>query len=127
MNSRTAIRLLVLCIAALFLSAACSGAAVQKAGDAKITITPPSGKERTAITIEGTGFKAGEVIDITIDLGGGQLVGLGTQKVDAIVADKAGAFKAPSGIPFKAKPGTYTVTAEGDKGSFAKFDLVVTP
>lgn len=127
MKISVAIRLLAVCTAVFFLAAACAGTAVSKASDAKISITPPSGKERTAITIEGAGFKPGEAVDVTIDLGGGQLVGLGTEKVEEIVADSAGKFKVPSGIPFKAKPGTYKVTAEGNKGSMAKFDLIVTP
>jgi hypothetical protein len=126
MKISVAIRLLAACTA-LFFVAACAGTAVSKASEGKLSITPPSGKERTAITIEGTGFKSGEAVDITVDLGGGQLVGLGTEKVEAIVADSAGKFKVSSGIPFKAKPGTYKVTAEGNKGTTAKTDLIVTP
>jgi hypothetical protein len=127
MNNRAVIRLLVLCIAALFLAAACTGTAVQKASDAKIALTPPAGKKGAAIAINGTGFKPGEVIDITLDLADGRLVGLGTTKVEEIKADAAGLFKADSGIPTVAKPGTYKVTAEGDKGSVAKAELVVQP
>lgn len=127
MKINVAIRLLAVCTAVFFLAAACAGTAVSKASDAKISITPPSGKQSAAISIEGAGFKPGEAVDVTVDLGGGRLVGLGTTKVEEIVADSAGKFKVPSGIPFKTKPGTYKVTAEGNKGSIAKADLVVTP
>jgi hypothetical protein len=126
MKISVAIRLLAVCTALFFL-AACAGTEVSKTSEGKLTITPPSGKKGSAITVEGTGFKPGEVVDVTLDLGGGLLVGLGTEKVEAITADAAGAFKAASGIPAVAKPGTYKVTVDGNKGSVAKTDLIVVP
>ena len=125
MKMNVVIRMLAVCSAVFFLTAACSGTAVSKASDAKIAITPPAGQARAAITIDGTGFKPGEVVDITVDLGEGRLVGLGTEKVEEIKADATGAFNAPSGVPFGTKPGTYKVTADGNKGSTAKTQLVV--
>lgn len=127
MNNSTIVRLLLLCIAVLFLAAGCASTDLKKAGDAKIAITPPAGKKGAAIAVNGTGFRPGEAIDITLDLADGRLVGLGTTKVEEIKADAAGAFKADTGIPTVAKPGTYKVTAEGDKGSKAKADLIVQP
>lgn len=127
MKRYTVIRLLVVGTAVLFLAAACAGTDVQKASDAKITLTPPAGKKGAAVAIDGSGFKSGEEVDITLDLGGGLLVGLGTEKVEAIKADAAGAFKVQSGIPAVAKPGTYKVTVDGNKGSKAKADLIVQP
>ncbi|MCU0560456.1 MAG: hypothetical protein MUD16_09720 [Desulfobacterales bacterium] len=127
MKIRVAIRLLAVCTAVFFLAAACAGTAVSKAGNAKVAIDPPSGKKGTAVSVVGTGFKPGEVVDVTLDLGGGLLVGLGTEKVEAITADAAGAFKVASGIPAVAKPGTYKVTVDGNKGSVAKADLIVVP
>lgn len=127
MNKRNAIRLLVLCTAVFFLIVGCASTDLQKAADAKIAITPPAAKKGAAIAISGSGFKAGETVDLTLDLADGRLVGLGTTKVEEIKADAAGAFKADTGVPTVAKPGTYKVTAEGDRGSKAKADLIVQP
>ncbi len=118
-------RLLALCLILGLTAFACSAPVVAPESKGQITLTPAVGKKGTAITIEGKGFQAGEVIDITLDLGGGNLVGLGTEKVEEIKADAAGTFKVNSGIPVNAKPGTYKVTAEGNKGGKASAQLVV--
>ncbi len=118
-------RLLALCVALGAIIAGCSAPVATKESNAQITLTPAAGKKGTALTIEGKGFQAGEAIDITLDLSGGNLVGLGTEKVEEIKADGAGAFKVSSGIPVNAKPGTYKVVAEGNKGSKAQAQLVV--
>ncbi len=118
-------RLLAVCVALGAIIAACGSPVVTKESSAQITLTPAAGKKGAAIAIEGKGFQAGEVIDITLDLGGGNLVGLGTEKVEEIKADGAGAFKVNSGIPVNAKPGTYKVVAEGNKGSKAQAQLIV--
>ncbi len=118
-------RLLALCLVFGLAAFACSAPVVAPESKAQITLTPAAGKKGTAIVLEGKGFQAGEVIEITLDLGGGNLVGLGTEKVEEIKADAAGAFKVNSGIPVNAKPGTYKVTAEGNQGGRASASLVV--
>lgn len=94
--------------------------------EAAIAIDPPSGKKATAITITGTGFQPQEEVDVTITLGPGQRVGLGTEKVEIIVADDQGGFSVPSAIPMNAKPGTYPIDVEGSKGSAFITNIVVT-
>jgi len=96
---------------------------VQANGAANVSINPASGAAGTPITITGSGFKAGEEVDITLILGEGQLIGLGTQKVEAIVADANGAFSVESAVPRMAKPGRYDVEVEGSKGSYVKTSL----
>lgn len=123
MKKNIAVRLLLIC-SAVFLIAAASPT-VSNAGDAVITITPSAEKPAGVLTIEGAGFKPDETVDLTLDLGDGLLVGLGTTKVEEIRTDSSGAFSVPTGVPRVAKPGTYSVDAEGDKGSTARAELVV--
>ena len=92
---------------------------------ASITISPDSGKPKTPIVIQGTGFKPGEKVDVLLKLSEFEIIGLGTRKVDKIVADQNGAFKVKSAIPKMAKPGTYNVMAIGDKGSYAESQIKV--
>jgi uncharacterized membrane protein len=99
--------------------------AISAAGEPSLTINPCTEQPKKPVTIEGSGFKPGEIIDITLNLGDGILIGLGTQKVEAIAADADGAFSAKSAVPAVAKPGNYKVTAEGDKGSKAEAQLTV--
>ncbi|MFQ5912761.1 MAG: hypothetical protein ACE5JS_06240 [Nitrospinota bacterium] len=94
--------------------------------NAQLAVTPGSGKPRTVVSIGGAGFEAGETVDVVVLAGPGLRLGLGTRKVDAIVADDSGAFSVKSAIPRVLKPGKYTIEATGDKGSRAKFLLVVT-
>lgn len=94
--------------------------------NAQLIVQPSSGKPRTVLTISGNGFKSGETVDVVVLAGEGMRLGLGTQKVDAIIADKAGKFSVKSAIPKVLKPGTYEVIAEGNKGSQAKQKLSVT-
>jgi hypothetical protein len=105
---------------------ACAGAQ-QTGGGSKsaVTIEPGAGAKGSDIKIAGTGFNAGEEIDIVLIMGPGQRVGLGTAKVEAINADANGAFTAQSNIPSWAAPGTYDVVVEGGKGSLARTKLEV--
>jgi uncharacterized membrane protein len=123
MKRGIAIRLLVLCTAVFFIAAAFP--VVSQAADPSIKINPCNEKPKKPITIEGSGFNPGEMIDITLDLGDGILIGLGTQKVEGITADDKGAFSAKSAVPAVAKPGTYKITVEGEKGSVAEAELNV--
>jgi len=94
--------------------------------NAQLVVRPGSGKPGTVLTISGNGFKAGETVDVVVLAGEGTRLGLGTQKVDAIIADKTGKFSVKSAIPKVLKPGTYDIIAEGDKGSQVKQKLSVT-
>lgn len=93
---------------------------------AALVVNPMKGKPKTVITISGSGFKPGEVVDVTLETGPGIIHGLGTRKVDAIVADDSGAFSVETGIPAVAPVGEFTIEAAGDKGSLATHPLVVT-
>lgn len=93
---------------------------------ATLVVEPMKGKPKTVITISGSGFKPGEVVEITLETGPGIIHGLGTGKVDPIVADESGAFSVETGIPTVAPVGEFTIEAAGDKGSLAAHPLVVT-
>jgi hypothetical protein len=112
----------------LLVSFACAGgqtAAKKPATSSTVTVTPESGAKGSEISIAGAGFRTGEEIDIILIMGPGQRVGLGTVKVDAIVADQNGAFTAVSNIPSWATPGTYDIEVEGSSGSEAKTKVEV--
>lgn len=111
----------------LIIMAACATSPAPKQTQAKPTLvfTPPSGKARTAITIEGSGFQPQEEVDIVL-IAGHLRHSLGTRKVDVIKANDAGVFKVSSGIPIRTPPGTYTVEAVGNRGSMVTFQLQVT-
>lgn len=91
-----------------------------------LAVEPSEGKPKTVITISGSGFEPGEVVEITLETGPGIIHGLGTGKVDPIVADDSGAFSVETGIPTVAPVGEFTIEAAGDKGSLATHPLVVT-
>jgi hypothetical protein len=113
--------------AASFLVLSFSLVEIATAGSkAAVVIDPASGKKSTVITITGTGFAPQEEVDVVITLGPGQRVGLGTEKVEMIVADDQGGFSVPSAIPMNAKPGTYPIDVEGSKGSEFSTSIVVT-
>jgi hypothetical protein len=112
----------------LLMSFACAGAqtaAKNPATSSTVTVTPESGAKGSDILITGAGFQTGEEIDIILIMGPGQRVGLGTVKVDAIVADQNGAFTAESNIPSWATPGIYDIEVEGSSGSEAKTKVEV--
>lgn len=93
---------------------------------AALAVEPMKGKPKTPITISGSGFERGEVVEIILETGPGMIHGLGTEKVDPIVADESGAFRVETGIPTVAPVGEFTIEAEGDHGSKATHPLVVT-
>ncbi|MBA7658879.1 hypothetical protein ES703_66839 [subsurface metagenome] len=91
---------------------------------ASLVITPMSGKAKTFITIYGAGFVPEEKVEVIVVMGGVP-IDLG-RKPMIKEANEVGAFiSTGSGIPLGAKPGMYTVTAKGDKGSVAVFPLEV--
>jgi len=101
--------------------------AVAMSQGVSVEISPASGVAETALKISGKGFAAGEEVDILFILEEGMKIGLGTEKVEAIVADASGAFTANSAIPRMAKPGQYKIEIIGNKGSQASVTLEVTP
>jgi hypothetical protein len=91
---------------------------------ATLTVQPASGKANTVIVINGSQFLPGEEVEVIMAVG--EIYhALGTEKTDTIVADKNGAFEVSSGIPVKTPPGTYKMTATGNKGSVAELNIVV--
>ena len=108
-----------------FLAASLSCSMFQPKGKASVSIDPPIGIPGTAIKITGSGFRAGEEVDIVLILGEGLRIGLGTQKIETITADPNGGFSVASNIPGMAKPGRYGIEVEGSKGSYAKSFLEV--
>jgi hypothetical protein len=111
----------------LIIMGACATSPGPKQTSAKPTlvITPPSGKARSGITIEGSGFQPQEEVEVVF-IAGHLRHSLGTRKVEVIKANDAGAFKVKSGIPIRTPPGTYTVEAVGNQGSMTTFQLRVT-
>lgn len=93
---------------------------------ATLVVEPASGKAAAAIKIKGSNFLPDEEVEIVLTVGDIHH-GLGTEKVDKIIADKAGAFVVDSGIPVKTPPGTYTIKAKGNKGSVGTFSITVVP
>jgi len=93
---------------------------------ATLVVEPASGKAAAAIKIKGSNFLPDEEVELVLVVGDIRH-GLGTEKVDKIVADKGGAFTVDSGIPVKTPPGTYNVKATGNKGSVAYFSVTVIP
>lgn len=93
---------------------------------ASVELTPSSGLPETALKITGKGFQPEEEVDILFILEEGMKIGLGTEKVDVITADKAGTFIANSAIPRMAKPGQYKIEIIGNKGSQTTVSIEVT-
>lgn len=93
---------------------------------ASVELTPSSGLPETALKITGKGFQPEEEVDILFILEEGMKIGLGTEKVDVITADKAGTFTANSAIPRMAKPGQYKIEIIGNKGSQTTVSIEVT-
>lgn len=91
---------------------------------ATIIISPASAKERAVIVIQGSQFLPNEEVEVIMTVGD-VYHGLGTAKTDVIVANKDGSFEVSSGIPVKTPPGTYKITAYGNKGSVGNFNITV--
>ena len=125
MKKRSVCKLAASVVVAFFVAMSISCAMVQPKSTATVSINPSKGTPGTNVVIRGAGFKAGEEIDIVMILGDGMLIGMGTQKVEAIVADSHGNFEAKSAIPKMAKPGTYVVESEGNKGSMTSASVEV--
>jgi len=117
----------LVCLLVLLPLVACAGPAAPAGPPettASLVITPMSGPPKTFITIYGAGFVPGEKIEVIVVMDGVPF-DLG-RKPMVKEANEVGAFVATgSGIPLEAKPGMYTVTAKGDKGSVAVFPLQV--
>ena len=110
----------LVCLLVLLPLVACAGPAGPPETTASLVITPMSGPPKTFITIYGAGFVPGEKIEVIVVMDGVPF-DLG-RKPMVKEANEVGAFVSTgSGIPLEAKPGMYTITAKGDKGSVAVF------
>jgi hypothetical protein len=116
------ILLLLGCIA-LFACAGPGGKAMAPQPAASLVVTPNAGQVKSPIAIRGSGFVPGEKIEVLVEIDGVSTE-LGEQPMIK-EANQAGAFKTLSAIPMTAKPGIYTVRAEGDKGTVAVAPLEV--
>ena len=121
-------RLLNIIFACLLLSLSLLACATAPEGPrggpaANLVVTPSSGLPNDKITILGSGFIPGEVIEVIIvvdevptELG---------EKPMVKKANEMGAFGTDSNIPRLATPGVYAIKAEGDKGTVAAAPLEV--
>ncbi len=112
-------------VLAVVLALAASAAFAQE--KPSVALAPDKGKAEAALKISGKGFQPNEEVDIVLILGEGLRVGLGTAKVEVVVADDKGAFEAESAVPKMAKPGEYKIEVIGSKGSEASAVLQVLP
>lgn len=92
-----------------------------------VEIVPSSGAPETLLKIGGKGFAAGEEIEILFILEEDVKIGLGTEKVDVVVADASGVFIANSAVPRMATPGQYKIEVIGNKGNETVITFEVTP
>jgi len=121
-------RLLKIVFACVLLSMSLLGCAtVQQAPRgmpaANLVVTPSSGLAKDKITILGSGFIPGEVIEVTMVVDG-----VPTELGEKPMVKKAndmGAFLTVSNIPWLAAPGVYAIKAEGEKGTVAVAPLEV--
>ncbi len=90
---------------------------------ANLVVTPSSGLPQDKITILGSGFIPGEVIEVIMVVDGVPTE-LG-EKPMVKKANEMGAFLTVSNVPRMAAPGVYTLKAEGDKGTVAVAPLEV--
>ncbi len=90
---------------------------------ANLVVTPSSGLPQDKITILGSGFIPGEVIEVIMVVDGVPTE-LG-EKPMVKKANEMGAFLTVSNVPRMAAPGVYAIKAEGDKGTVAVAPLEV--
>lgn len=91
---------------------------------ASLMVMPTSARASAIIIINGYQFLPGEEVEITMQVGD-VYHGLGTEKADMVVADDKGRFEVRSGVPVKTPPGTYKITATGNKGSLGTSQITV--
>ncbi len=113
----------LICCIVMIVSIACVPKA-PKERPASLTILPTSAKAGSVIILSGTQFAPGEEVEIIMTVGNVHH-SLGTEKADTVIANDKGAFEVTSGIPVKTPPGTYKVTASGNKGSIGAFTIKV--
>jgi outer membrane protein assembly factor BamB len=103
-NIRRSCIIFVVCLT-LFLTA---NSLVLAAG-ASITLTPTSGPPKSNVTVNGTGFGAGEQVSLTFD----------TMNVGTATTTSSGTFSHKITVPSSALPGTHTVTAVGQSSGLS--------
>lgn len=115
---------IICCLSLLFLFACVPKA--PKESQAVISVMPTSAKAGAIIFINGYQFLPSEEVEVIMTVGEVHH-SLGTEKEDVIVANDKGAFEVKSGIPVNTPPGIYKITAMGNKGSMATFNINVIP
>jgi len=123
--SKIHIGIAIFCLITLIAFMACVPKA-QKERQAAISVMPTSAKASAVIFISGYQFVPQEEVEIIMTVGNVHH-SLGTEKADVIVANENGAFEVQSGIPVKTPPGSYKITAIGNKGSTGSFNITVIP
>jgi hypothetical protein len=108
----------------LFLITACA----TLSGDAKkptVSVTG-TGLPKAAMLIKGSGFKAGEEVELELDMGGLPII-FGRVKGKPVTASDDGTFESKSSLPAKQimVPGTWVLRATGNKGSKAECEVVM--
>ena len=113
--------LLCLCIGITFAGSliSCTTTSAQKAAGSAAVSVAGDGLPKHKMTITGSCFKPGELIELELDLDGVPLI-IGN-KGKPIIASGAGDFKVTSLYPNKLMmiPGSWDMTASGDKGTVA--------
>ncbi len=97
-----------------------------KERQAALSVMPTTAQAGAVIFISGYQFLPGEEVEVIMTVGEVHH-SLGTEKEDVIVANDKGAFEVKSGIPVKTPKGNYKITAMGNKGSMATFNISVIP
>ena len=95
------------------------------ASAAKISSTG-DGLPKSPMTIEGSGFKSGEVVELELTMDELPMM-IGKTKAEPIIASNEGTFKVTSSYPDKAilVPGMWDLRASGSMGSTAACKVVM--
>ena len=116
-----------LCIfAGLLLLISCAAMPTKESANvARLSVTG-SGLTGTAMNIEGSAFRSGEVVELELNMDG-LVMQIGNASGKPIVASEKGTFKIESGYPAKQifVPGTWDLQATGDKGSTAQAKVIM--
>lgn len=117
------IGMVLICCVSMVIALACVPKAA-KERPANLTVLPTSAPASAVIIINGYQFLPNEEVEIIMTVGDVHH-SLGTEKTDIVMANGQGSFEVRSGIPIKTPPGTYKITAYGNKGSVGAFNITV--
>lgn len=99
--------------------------AKESANVAGLSVTG-SGLAGSAMKIEGSSFRPGEVVELELNMDG-LVMQIGNASGNPILASEKGTFKIESGYPTKQilVPGTWDLQATGDKGSTVQSKVIM--